>query len=183
VAVTTAPLPPAASAPVPPVHLVVMGVSGTGKTTIGRLLADRLGWTFAEGDDFHSPENVARMHAGVPLDDEARLPWLRAVRDWTAEQDAAGHSTVVTCSALRVVYRDVLREAPGRTRFVHLVGDASLVGARMQQRAGHFMPPSLLPSQLATLEPLGDDEDGVVVPVDGPPAQVGETALRALGLG
>ncbi|MGC5166063.1 gluconokinase [Luteimicrobium sp. DT211] len=175
---TTAPVPPAS-----PVHLVVMGVSGTGKTTVGRLLADRLGWAFAEGDAFHPPANVARMQAGTPLDDAARLPWLRAIRDWTAEQDAAGTSTVVTCSALRTTYRDVLREAPGRTRFVHLVGDASLVGTRMQQRAGHFMPPSLLPSQLATLEPLGVAEDGVVVPVDGPPAQVAETALSALGLG
>jgi gluconokinase len=161
-------------------HLVVMGVSGTGKTTVGRLLADRLGWVFAEGDDFHPPANVASMQAGVPLDDAARLPWLREIRDWTAEQDRAGRSTVVTCSALRVVYRDVLREAPGRTRFVHLVGDAALVGARMSLRTDHFMPPSLLPSQLATLEPLGAGEDGLVVPVDGPPAQVADAALRAL---
>jgi gluconokinase len=178
VAVTT-PTPP----PAEPTHLVVMGVSGTGKTTVGRLLADALGWVFAEGDDFHPPANVARMQAGVPLDDEARLPWLRAIRDWTAEQDAAGRSTVVTCSALRVAYRDVLREAPGRTRFVHLVGDATLVGSRMSLRTDHFMPPSLLPSQLATLEPLGPGEDGLVVPVDGPPAQIADTALRALGLG
>ena len=159
-----------------------MGVSGTGKTTIGRLLADALGWTFAEGDDFHPPANVASMQAGIPLDDAARLPWLRAIRDWTAEQDAARRSTVVTCSALRVVYRDVLREAPGRTRFVHLVGDAALVGSRMSLRTDHFMPPSLLPSQLATLEPLGAGEDGLLVPVDGPPAQVADSALRALTL-
>lgn len=182
-AVTPTPTPSTSSSPGVPTHLVVMGVSGTGKTTVGRLLADALGWTFAEGDDFHPAANVARMQAGVPLDDAARLPWLGAIRDWTAGRDAAGVSTVVTCSALRVAYRDVLREAPGRTRFVHLVGDAALVGTRMTLRTDHFMPPSLLPSQLATLEPLGPEEDGVVVPVDGPPAQVADAALRALGLG
>jgi len=163
-------------------HLVVMGVTGTGKTTVARLLADRLGWTFAEGDDFHPPANVAAMAAGTPLTDEDRAPWLRTIRDWVAEQDAAGVSTVVTCSALRRRYRDVLASAPGDVRFVHLTGDPALVGERMAARVDHFMPVSLLPSQLATLEPLEADEHGVAVAVTASPQDVAQAALTALGL-
>ncbi len=161
---------------------MVMGVSGTGKTTVARLLASRLGWTFAEGDDFHPAANVAAMASGRALTDEDRWPWLGSIAAWMGSADAAGTSSVVTCSALRRVYRDVLRTAPGRVRFVHLTGPDALVASRMAARSDHFMPPTLLPSQLATLEPLGPDEDGATVPVDGPPEAVATTALRALGL-
>ncbi len=163
-------------------HLIVMGVAGSGKTTVAVLLAQRLGWTFAEADDFHPPANVAKMAAGTPLDDDDRAPWLATIAQWVSEADAAGRSTVVTCSALRRAYRDVLASAAGDVRFVHLEGDPELIGARIAQRTGHFMPPTLLPSQLATLEPLQDDEPGVVVPIGAPPEEVVEQALVALGL-
>jgi gluconokinase len=163
-------------------HLVVMGVAGSGKSTAARLLAQRLGWLCAEGDDFHPATNVARMAAGIPLTDDERWPWLRAIAAWIAEQDEAGTNSVVTCSALKRSYRDVLAAAGGRVRFVHLVGDPALLAERMGRRTDHFMPPSLLPSQLATLEPLAPDEDGVVVPIGASPEAVADGALRALGL-
>jgi gluconokinase len=162
-------------------HVVVMGVSGTGKTTIGRLLAGRLGSEFVEGDDLHPAANVAQMRAGVPLTDAERLPWLRAVRDAMSAAAAEGRSTVVACSALRRTYRDVLRTADGRVRFVHLVVPPAELEHRMAHRAGHFMPVSLLASQLATLEPLGADEDGADVPVGGRPAATVRAVLSALG--
>lgn len=163
-------------------HLVVMGVAGCGKTTVAAIIADRLGWPSAEADDFHPPHSIATMSAGVALTDEDRAPWLRAIRDWMTAQDADGRSSVTTCSALRRTYRDVLREAPGRVRFVHLDGSSEVIDARLAARVGHFMPAALLPSQLRTLEPLADDEDGVVVPIAGPPDVVVDLALRALGL-
>ena len=163
-------------------HLVVMGVAGCGKTTVAQLLAERLGWTVAEADEFHPTANIAKMASGVPLDDDDRWPWLRAIRDWTSEQEAAGRDTVVTCSALKRMYRDVLRQADGRVRFVHLDGSVDLIGDRLQKRTKHFMPPTLLPSQFAILEPLAEDEDGVVVPVRGTPDDVADEALRRLGL-
>jgi gluconokinase len=158
-------------------HLVVMGVSGTGKSTTARLLADRLGRPMIEGDDLHPPANVAAMRAGRPLTDADRDPWLRAIRD---AMETAGGSTVVTCSSLRRSYRDILRTADGRVRFVHLVVPAAELERRLAARQGHFMPATLLASQLATLEPLGADEDGVDVPVAGPPAQIADEAVRLL---
>lgn len=166
----------------PATALVVMGVSGSGKSTVGRLLADRLGWQFAEADDFHPPANVAKMSAGVPLTDSDRWPWLRTIAAWMSERTAAGVDVVVTCSALRRVYRDVLREAGSGVRFVHVTGDRELISERMASRSGHFMPASLLASQLATLEPLADDEDGVDVDLALPPAQIVDQALARLDL-
>lgn len=170
--------------PTDPEIVVVMGVSGVGKTTVAEGLAGRLGWEFAEGDDFHSEANVAKMRAGTPLTDEDRWPWLRAIRDWMAERLTAGESAVVTSSALRVAYRDVLREAGPGVRFLHLVADEALVEERMREREGHFMPTSLLESQLDTLEPLTEVElDGgsIEVSVEGDPETVLRRSLAALG--
>jgi len=147
------------------IHIVVMGVAGCGKSTLAQALRDRLGWQLAEGDDFHPASNIAKMSAGIPLTDEDRWPWLDLITTWTADQDEAGHSTVVTCSALRRAYRDRLRTAPGRTLFVHLAGPQELLAERLASRAGHFMPTSLLPSQFATLEPLQADEAGIVLDI------------------
>ena len=163
-------------------HVVVMGVAGSGKTTLAVELTRRLGWPYAEADDFHPPANVAKMAAGVPLTDEDRWPWLEAIRDWLTAQARAGRSTVVTCSALRLAYRDVLRQAEGRVRFVHLTADPALLSARLARRSGHFMPATLLASQLATLESLVPGEDGVVIVVDVPPDAVADRAIKLLGL-
>ncbi|TDE00328.1 gluconokinase [Jiangella asiatica] len=163
-------------------HLVVMGVSGSGKTTVAKRLADRLGRPFVEADDMHPPANVAKMAAGTPLTDADRWPWLELVRDWLSEQTKAGRCGVITCSALRRSYRDILRGADGHVRFVHLDGDPEVIAERMRKRQGHFMPPSLLRSQLDTLEPLEPDEDGVRVPIDGTPDEIADEALKRLGL-
>lgn len=162
-------------------HLVLMGVAGSGKTTLARILQERLGLPYAEADEFHPPANIAKMSSGTPLEDEDRWPWLEAIRDWLTAQSAAGHGSVVTCSALKRTYRDVLRTADGRVRLVHLTAGPDLLAERMSHREGHFMPTTLLPSQLATLEPLGDDEDGVTVVVDVPPDVVADRTLAALG--
>ena len=163
-------------------HVVIMGVAGSGKTTLAVELTRRLGWPYAEADDFHPPANVAKMAAGVPLTDEDRWPWLEAIRDWLTGEARAGRSTIVTCSALRLAYRDVLRQAAGRVRFVHLTADPALLSARLARRSGHFMPATLLASQLATLESLVPGEDGVVIVVDVPPDAVADRAIKLLGL-
>lgn len=167
-----------------PQTIVVMGVAGSGKTTVAALLAGRLGASFAEGDDFHSPANVAKMAAGHPLDDEDRWPWLRGIRDWFAKELAEGRSAVVPCSALRRSYRELLETAGGDTtgpvRFVHLTGSYDLLRTRIQGRAGHFMKPEMLDSQLAALEPLQDDEPGFAVDVAPRPDQIVEEILRQL---
>lgn len=157
--------------------LVVMGVSGSGKSTVARLLANELDRVFAEADEFHPAANIAKMESGVPLTDRDREPWLRSLRDWISEQDAAGRSTVVTCSALRRAYRDVLREATARVVFVHLHGSRELIAGRLSGRTGHFMPPSLLDSQFAALEPLGEDEDGITVDVASSPAEIAAAVI------
>ncbi|GAA2096843.1 gluconokinase [Microlunatus panaciterrae] len=159
--------------------VVVMGVAGSGKTTVATLLGARLGWQVAEADDFHSSQNVAKMASGVPLTDADRQPWLIAIRDWISASDT---SVLVTCSALRRSYRDVLRTADKRVRFLHLDGTADLIGERIRARVDHFMPPALLDSQLSTLEPLQPDEDGVVIGVSGTPHGVADRAMAALQL-
>ncbi len=147
-------------------HVVVMGVSGSGKTTVARLVADRLQRPFLEADDLHPAANVAKMAAGTPLTDVDRAPWLRSLRDWLAAQTSAGEPSVLTCSALKVAYRDVLREG-GPVLFVHLNLTAEILAQRMGQRTGHFMPPTLLASQLATLEPLLPTESGFTLDATG----------------
>lgn len=150
-----------------------MGVSGSGKSTVGAALARRLGVTFGEGDDLHPPTNRARMAAGHPLDDEDRRPWLEAVGHWLATHPDG----VMSCSALKRSYRDVLRRhAPG-VRFLQLDGPPDLIARRQADRPGHFMPATLLPSQVATLEPLEPDEDGVVLTVDRPVAAIVDAYL------
>jgi gluconokinase len=175
-----------ASAAVPPQHpsdiVVVMGVAGSGKTTVAKGLAVSMHWLFAEGDAFHPEANVAKMHSGVPLTDEDRWPWLRLIGDWMSEQVAAGTSAVVTCSALRRVYRDVLREGRPAVRFLHVTLPEGAIADRLEHRKNHYMPPSLLPSQLATLEPLAADEPGVEVSGYGSETEVLARALDALGL-
>ncbi|MFF5304496.1 gluconokinase [Streptomyces sp. NPDC013161] len=158
--------------------VVVMGVAGTGKTTIGPLLAARLGVPYAEGDDFHPQANIAKMSAGVPLTDEDRWPWLDAIGDWA--HGRAGLGGVVSSSALKRSYRDRLRAAAPGVVFVHLTGDRALIEDRMAHRHGHFMPTALLDSQFATLQPLEADEAGVAVDVTGSPEQIAERAMTAL---
>lgn len=142
----------------PATHLVVMGVAGSGKSTLAAALSRQLGWACAEADEFHPAANIAKMSQGIPLQDEDRWPWLQEIRDWMTAQAAAGKSTVLTCSALKRGYRELLSGAQGRVIFLHLDGGADLISQRMQGREGHFMPPTLLPSQLATLEPLTQEE-------------------------
>ncbi|SEU28271.1 gluconokinase [Stigmatella erecta] len=132
--------------------VILMGVSGAGKTTIGRLLAHTLGWRFLEGDDFHPPANVAKMHAGVPLSDADREPWLETLRGVLAEAVARGENVVLACSALRARYRQVLSVDPAQVRWVYLQGSPALIAQRLAARKGHFMPPSLLDSQFNVLE-------------------------------
>lgn len=146
--------------PQPPL-VVVMGVSGSGKSTVGAALAARLGVPFTDADDLHPAANVARMHAGVPLTDEDRGPWLDAVGADLAAHTGTG--LVVACSALRHAYRDQLRGHAPRTRFLHLAGDRAVLAGRIGHRQGHFMPPELLASQLDTLEPLAAGEAGATL--------------------
>ena len=152
--------------------LLVMGVSGCGKTTVAAGLAERLGWTLLEGDSFHPPANVARMRAGMPLTDDDRWPWLRAIATAAAGQARC----VVACSALKRAYRDVL--APDV--LVYLRGSRALIAERLAGRKDHFMPPGLLDSQFATLEAPGPDENPVIVDIDPPPDAVIETTLSRL---
>lgn len=159
-----------------------MGVSGVGKSTIARGISTLMGWTFAEGDAFHSEANVAKMRDGRPLTDEDRWPWLRSIGDWMSAEIAEGRSAVITCSALRRAYRDVLREGRPEVLFCHLVAEQDLVDDRLSHRAGHYMPSTLLPSQYATLEPLEADEPGVTVSVRGSAPDVLARAMAALAL-
>ena len=160
--------------------LVVMGVSGSGKTTIGEELSRRLGWEYAEGDDFHPAENVAKMRSGQALTDEDRRPWLARISAWIARHEDLGKDVVVTCSALKVAYRDLLRHDNPSVFFVHVDVARDVLEKRLSEREGHYMPASLLESQLSTLEPLTSSETGATVPGDEPAEQVVASVLDLL---
>jgi gluconokinase len=161
--------------------LVVMGVSGSGKTTIAALLAQELGWRFEDGDWFHPKANVAKMESGTPLTDADRQPWLEAIAAWIEDlRDNAGHG-VVACSALKRRYRDILARAGHETvRFVYLKGDKALIAKRITARHGHFMPPELLESKFTTLEEPAPDEHPITVSVTGTPREIVADILAAL---
>ncbi|WP_319071866.1 gluconokinase [Streptomyces europaeiscabiei] len=155
-----------------------MGVSASGKTTVGQLLAQRLGVPYAEADDFHPAANVAKMREGHPLDDEDRRPWLDEIARWLA--DHADSGGVVSCSALKRRYRDRLASAARHVFFLHLDGSRELIAARITARQGHFMPPGLLDTQFADLEPLGNDEAGAAIPINGTPQETAALAHDAV---
>jgi gluconokinase len=143
--------------------LVIIGVSGSGKTTIGKLLAKELGWDFEEGDDLHPADNIAKMRAGVPLDDADRAPWLAAIGRWIDAQRGAHRPGIITCSALKRIYRATLCDGRPELRFVYLKVSRETVGRRLAARQGHFMPPSLADSQFATLEEPSEQKHAIVI--------------------
>jgi gluconokinase len=162
------------------VTVVLMGVSGSGKSTVAAELVQLTGWRFAEGDDFHSAANVAKMRAGDPLTEADRLPWLDALAAWIGERENAGQEAIVTCSALRRSYRDRLRTGHPSVYFVGLAVSAEELAARLDRRVGHYMPRSLLASQLALYEPLDADEPGITLDATAPPAETAAAVLRAV---
>ena len=163
-----------------PSVLVVMGVSGSGKTTIAALLAGRLGWEFVDGDDFHPPTNVHKMHGGTPLTDEDRWPWLATVAAWIDASRAIGRHGVLACSALKRSYRDVLVGDRADVRLVYLRGDKDLVASRQSARHAHFMPPALVDSQFGTLEEPGADERPLTVSVAPRPHSIVDAIMEGL---
>jgi carbohydrate kinase (thermoresistant glucokinase family) len=152
--------------------LIVMGVSGSGKTTVAAALAHHLGWPFKDGDELHPSSNIAKMRSGHPLDDSDRWPWLAQIADWIDAWRAAGNCGVVTCSALKRSYRAFLTKGRGDVRVVYLHGDMALIAKRLAARNGHFMPSGLLASQFAALEEPGPDEHAIRVEVDQPVAKI-----------
>jgi gluconokinase len=149
-----------------PAALIVMGVAGSGKSSIGEALAARLGWTFEDGDRFHPPSNVAKMSAGHPLSDDDRWPWLQIIADEIDSVVLSGGHVVVACSALKRSYRNVLVHGRDDIRIVYLDGSRELIGNRLAGRKGHFMPPGLLDSQFATLQVPNKDENAICIPID-----------------
>ena len=160
--------------------LVVMGVTGAGKSTIAGILAGQLGWDFAEGDDLHPPANVAKMSTGTPLTDEDRWPWLDRVAAWIQDHTATGMPGIITCSALKRIYRD--RLAGDNVVFAHLTASKDLIGQRLTARMDHFMPATMLDSQIATLEPPEADENAVSVLVGRAPSDVAGEIIGRLSL-
>ena len=156
--------------------IIIMGVSGVGKTTAGAVLAERLGWTFRDADDFHPKHNIEKMKAGVPLTDADRLPWLAALRELVRSQDAG---MVLACSALKQSYRDYLGDGRTDVAFVYLKGDASLIEKRLEGRKGHFAGPGILESQLTDLE---EPENALVIDASQSPESIAEEIIKGLGL-
>lgn len=171
-----------ATAVLKPTVLLIMGVSGSGKSTAGENLAAEFGWPFRDADSFHPPENVAKMSAGIPLDDDDRWPWLAAIAAWIDERRTTGEHGIVTCSALKRRYRDVLLRDRPDVRLVYLSGDADVIAGRMSRRKDHFMPPTLLASQFAALEEPGLDENPLVVSIHPTARRVVEQILAALAI-
>jgi len=163
-----------------PLTVVVMGVSGCGKSTVGRSLADELGATFLDADDFHPPANVERMRSGIALTDAERAGWLDALAARLAQARTAQEPVVLACSALKRSYRDALRRGAPALTLVHLTGSPALLAERITARSGHYMPPTLLPSQLATLETPADDEGAITLDVAAPTDDLIAVILRAL---
>jgi gluconokinase len=166
-----------------PAVIVVMGVASSGKTSLGERLAERLGWPFRDADSFHPPANVAKMSSGIPLTDEDRKPWLAAIAAWIDELRASGGNGIVTCSALKKAYREVIVGDRPDVALVYLKGSRELIGQRMAARQHHFMPPSLLDSQFATLEEPGADEKPLVVQVEASKEAIVEQVVSELRLG
>jgi gluconokinase len=164
------------------VIVIVAGVAGSGKTTVGTQLAKRLGWRFADADSFHPAANVLKMRAGIPLTDQDRAPWLRAITSWMDDIDALGESGVITCSALKRRYRDQLLDGRTAVRMVFLWVSREVLVERLSHRLGHFFPEKLLDSQLAAVEPPAPDERVLTLPADGDPAQMVTEIVTRLGL-
>ena len=160
--------------------VIVAGVSGSGKSTVGALLAGRLGWRFADGDEFHPAANVAKMSVGVPLTDEDRWPWLQAIAAWMDERIAVGEQAVLTCSALKRSYRDVLLAGRPQARMVFLAPDREVLVRRLAARHGHFFPEELLGSQFADLEPPQPDERVLTVTPAGTPEATADAIVAVL---
>jgi carbohydrate kinase (thermoresistant glucokinase family) len=165
-----------------PRFIIVMGVSGSGKSTIGAKLAIALGWSYEDADSFHPPANVEKMHAGHALTDEDRWPWLKAIAAWTENARRDHHRAVIGCSALKRAYRQILAGNHSDVRLVYLKGEPRLIAGRMALRHGHFMPPSLLESQFAALEEPGKEERPVVVSIGGTPQEIVGRILAQLGM-
>lgn len=157
--------------------IIVMGVSGSGKTTIGKLLAKELGWLFYEGDDFHPASNIEKMKRGIPLTDEDREPWLGTIQRLVEQLIRERKQAVIACSALKESYRKKIKDDHQDVRFVYLKGDAALIASRMRRRHGHFMPPDLLATQFATLE---EPEDAISADVSLPPQKIVRTIQKSL---
>jgi gluconokinase len=162
--------------------IVVMGVSGVGKSSVMAALAERLGWPTLEGDALHPPTNIEKMAAGVPLDDADRAPWLARIAAWIGDREAERSSAIVTCSALRRAYRDVLRSGHPSVWFIHLVAARDVIATRIEHREGHFMPGAMLGSQLEALELLEPDEPGWAVEALAPPDDIAERVIAHLRL-
>ena len=163
------------------VTVVLMGVSGVGKSSVMAALAERMVLAVAEGDEFHPAENIRKMRAGIPLTDADRWPWLRSIADWIGAREQAPVDAVVTCSALRRSYRDILRDGHPSVGFVHLTATSSRLEQRLAARTGHYMPPSLLSSQLALLEPLERDEPGFELSADRSVSALADEIAARLG--
>lgn len=172
--------PPRAASPIAPAVVIIMGVSGSGKSTIGAMLAAHLSWQFEDGDWFHPAANVEKMHKGIPLTDDDRWPWLGAIADWIDRTRRSGGHSVLACSALKRRYRDVLIGDRADVRLVYLKGDETLIARRMATRHEHFMPRSLLHSQFEALEEPGADENPLTVSIEPQPRAIVDQILSAL---